>query len=191
MKKTRLALVTLLLFSPAAFAGALTFDFLYSNIDTGASATGQLQIDSAFWPTILSNANSNFPISDLLNLSITITGASSGNGTFTAADFDQFVWWAAGANFDLNQNLVGQPTSANAWGTPDTNSGDFNFFSAITSPSAPTGVFFFNLGADSGAADSMQLTSLQATPEPGAMGMAALGGLAMLVISRRRGRSLR
>lgn len=191
MKKPLLALAALLLFSPATFAGALTFDFLYSNIDTGASATGQLQIDSAFWPTILSNANSTFPISDLLNLSITVTGAASGNGTFTAADFDSFVWWAAGANFDLNQNLVGQPTGAAAWGTPDTSSGDFNFFSALTSPSAPAGVFFFNLGANNGKADSMQLTSVQLTPEPGAMGLAALGGSVMLVISRRRGRSSR
>ena len=133
-------------------------------------------------------------MSDLESLSITVSGAATGNGTFGLSDFDNFDWWPAGATFNFSENLVGQPTTDHApfnpWGTQDGNSGDFNFFNATGSPSAPDGEFYFVLGTDGGSGDSLSLTSLeevQQVPEPGAMGLVTLGGLALLVISRRRG----
>src|SRR6185437_16549906 len=102
----------------ATFASPMTFDFTFANVDTGASTVGQLTIDSATLATDLQNPDTN-PISDLESLTMTVSGASAGNGTFGLSDFDSFAWWSAGATFDYSQNLVGQPTEANAWGTPD------------------------------------------------------------------------
>jgi hypothetical protein len=183
----KLLLFIPMLFVPSAFGGTLFFDFNFANAGTGATAAGQLSIDSGVLATILP-LNTSLPMTDLQSLSLTVSGASAGNGVFGLSDFTQFVWWSAGATFDYTQNLVGQPTSSSPWGTPNTSSGDFNFFSA--SPTAPNGSFFFTLAANGGSADAMQLTSLQAIPEPGAAGLVALAGVAMLALRRisvRRG----
>lgn len=182
-----LPIIFSMLLVPAAFAAPVFFDFTYTG-GTGATAVGQLSIDSAVLATLLAAPSDSIsPISDLESLSMVVSGASAGNGTFGLSDFSGIAWWSAGATFDFTQNLVGQPTNGNPWGTLDGSSGDFNFFSVDT---APTGVDYFTLTADDGSADSMQLTSLQTVPEPGAMGLTGLAGLAMLALGRfsvRRG----
>lgn len=193
MAKYLIILAAALLAGPAAFGSTLTFDFTFADTDTGATAIGQLTIDSGTLATLLSSStDADYPMSALESLSITVSGAATGNGTFGLSDFEDFDWWSAGASFDFSQNLVGQPTTEtspfNPWGTQDGNSGDFNFFNATGSPTAPDGVFFFYLATDGGPGDGLGLTSLQevAAPEPGALGLVALGGLLMLVVSRRR-----
>ena len=178
-----------ILLTPAAFAGPVTFDFEYENTDTGATATGSLTIDSGELATILSiTGDSESPISDLEALSLTVSGASAGNGTFGLSDFQGFAWWSAGASFNFSQNLVGQPTNGNPWGTPDGQSGDFNFFNASGSPTAPDGQTYFTLYADGGGADAMQLVSLQEAdpaPEPATFGLIGVG-LGAMALWRRR-----
>jgi PEP-CTERM motif-containing protein len=170
-------------------------------VDSGAKAVGELQIDSALLQTILTKNGSvhdddSYPISDLESLSITVTGASEGNGTFTAADFNSFNWWTAGATFDVTKNMVGQSLTNEfghsvLWGTGgagDLNGGDFNFF-AKSFP-APSYDGNFEIGAFFGQVSLMNLTSLEeVVPEPSSVGLLALGGAALVLISRRRVRS--
>lgn len=186
MKKTVPVLGAALFLISTTFAGPLTFNFAFDNADTGAMATGQFTIDSSLVATVFGNSASapdSFPMADLTGFSLTVSGAGAGNGTFLSSDFDNFVFWSAGANFDFSQNLVGQPTTQNSpfnpWGTPDTSSGDFNFLNA-NGPPAPTGDFFFSLGANGDTSDVMTLTTLQQTPEPGSIALVGLGVLALL-----------
>jgi hypothetical protein len=176
MIKYTLIFVAIVLAAPMAFGGAL-FDFTFTDSSTGATATGQFSID-------LSNIFSGGPVSELTDLSITVSGAAAGNGTFPESDFTSFAWASSDPSSDFNfaQNLVGQ----NGFGTNDE---DFNFFSSGSAPLAPNGVEPFTLGANDGAADRMSLTSLQevpSAPEPAAMGLTGMGLVAMFAIFRRR-----
>jgi hypothetical protein len=89
------------------------------------------------------------------------------------------VWDTRGAALNLSTELVGQPTTAGAWGTPSGYAGDFNLFNST--PAAPEGTWYFTLTTAGGSGDSMLLTSFQAVPEPstwmmsGALGTVALG----------------
>jgi hypothetical protein len=205
MKKTLCMLLPVLL-APAIFAGTRTFDFAFGNDPYGGMATGQFTIDSGILTTILSDtADDPYPMSDFESFSITVSGARAGNGTFGLSDFSHFLWWSAGASFNFQENLVGQPTTAappfNPWGTPALNSGDFNFFNASASPLAPTGEFFFGIQTNGGnvggpTGDPMALTSLQevvASPEPASILLfgAALLGLTILPSRRQHPLTIR
>ena len=166
--------------APMAF-GSATFDFTFIDSSTGASATGQFSID----PSLIFNGNNS--VSELTNLSITVSGATAGNGTFGESDFSTFAWESTdpdpSSDFNFAQNLVGQNGFGSGFG-----GGDFNFFNSPSSPLAPGGVAPYTLGADGRNADAMALTSLQevTVPEPAAMGLTALGLLAMSAVLRRR-----
>lgn len=132
---------------------------------SNATATGSITFES----TLLANPGDNefdLPNPAVLALTVTVSNASSGNGTFGIADFASITFNTNGGTLNFNQQLVGQPTDGDPWGTPSLgDGGDFNFFipsvparqQAVT---PPTGVFWFTLGADGGDADAMQLTSL-------------------------------
>jgi hypothetical protein len=99
------------------------------------------------------------PSAEILDLSVVVTGASAGNGTFGLDDFDAIAWDSNGGELNFDLDLVGQSTDGDPWGTVvEESAGDFNLFGL--NPDAPTGVFYFTLAADNGNADSMELTSM-------------------------------
>jgi len=153
--------LALLLQAGVAWAAPITFFFTFADPSGPARATGFI----TFERTLLPNpGNTNFDLPDpaVLDLSVTVTGAASGNGTFTLADFSRVAWDTNGGMLDFSRELVGQPTSNDPWGTISGlgGGGDFNLFRAVGS--APNGEFFFTLCANNGTADCMELQTMRA-----------------------------
>jgi hypothetical protein len=181
-----------------AQAAVLTIDLTWSgaSFSNSASATGWMTIDSSAIPN-----PGSFPFGVLpnwlLDLSITVTGSSGGDGTFTRSAFSgsggAMSWSTGGVTLDFTQNLVGQlTTSGHPWGTPDGNSGDLNFFNNPSiSSSAPSGAGQnFILNAYGGGGEQMLLTSATPSPapEPAAYGLIG-AGLGAVCLARRRRRA--
>ena len=98
-------------------------------------------------------------MAEILDLSVTVSGASAGNGVFTLDEFTQVSYDSNGGTLDLGSELVGQPTDGLPWGTEISgNSGEFNLFSVPGH--APSGVWYFYLGADRGDKEAMRLKSM-------------------------------
>jgi hypothetical protein len=131
-------------------------------LGNGASATGRITIDDL----ILLNPGQNDTSinSFVVDFTMTVSGASSGNGTFGLADFDRIVLQTGpGAPgdlpLDLSQELVGQDTGTDPWGTQSAGGGggDFNVFAA--DPGVPNGQIFFEVCTEGGTGDCMRLVS--------------------------------
>jgi hypothetical protein len=175
-----IGLVVLLAAGSRADGAPMTFQVDWSGAPNGngAVATALLTIDDALLPNPGSYINSTVLPSFILDFTITVSGATSGNGTFTLSDFGGTYWSTQGGTLDLTQQLVGQPTSGLPWGTTnDGNSGDFNMFAL--NPSAPSGTFFFQLTTAGGTGNTMNLTSFVEAPEPASLGLMLAGGLAL------------
>lgn len=180
--RIRIAGAALLLFvASAASAAPIRFDFTWSGAQLGnnARATGYIVYER----TLVQNPGQNsfaIPSAAVLDLSITVTGAAAGNGTFTRSAFAGNVFETNGATLDFSRQLVGQPTSGQPWGTAPSagQAGDFNLFIAggdatdaqgrYASPSRPVpqggvlppnGTFYFELTTNGGNGDRMFLTS--------------------------------
>lgn len=104
----------------AATANAYTTFYLqYSGVSHGNSAiaTGTIVIDT----DLLLNPGGLFeplPLSPtVVGGSLTVSGATSGNGTFTLDDYSDWLWYTGGVALNLSTELVGQPTSTNTWGS--------------------------------------------------------------------------
>src|SRR5215471_19180195 len=179
------------LFPPAKADAFQTFDVEWSGASLGNSATASALI--TFDLTNLPNPNSFFsqflsPMSKFITaLSLTVSGASAGNGTFGLSDFtssarfphETFVWQTRGATLDLTKQLVGQPISgAGAWGTcHDSTCGDFTLFGS-SGTAAPSGLSGFDLITNEGTGQRMFLTSFAPTAAvPGPIAGAGLPGL--------------
>jgi hypothetical protein len=108
----------------------------------------------------------HLPHPAVLALQVTVSGATSGNGTFDLTDFSSIAWCTNGARLNLCAELVGQPTRDDPWGTPSGgDGGDFNLFAAT--PQAPEGEWYFTLCPDHGQAgdgqgECMSLTTMLA-----------------------------
>jgi hypothetical protein len=126
---------------------------------------GFFDIDAADFPTLGFQGGVGLPNSDFQVLSVTISGADLGNGTFGASDFNQFVFWTPSA-LNLDDQLIGQPVEGGfTFGEPNGATGDFNIFAAISG--APTGCSNFTLATDSAAGDLLAVTSIApVVPEP-------------------------
>jgi hypothetical protein len=168
----------------AGAASATTFDITWSGDAFGnsATATGLITVDSTL--PGLGFTSVFLPSADVTALSITITGASSGNGTFGYSDFNEIYFWSP-TPLDLTQELIGQPVSGGTdfFGDSDNGlGGDFNIFG--NGGAAPLGTFYFQLTTDDGFGDTMLVTSMlpvSTVPEPAAwtmmlVGLGALGG---------------
>ena len=127
-----------------------------------ATATAWVGIDTAIIENPGPDGGVNIP-SWFDSITLTISGASSGNGTFTKNDFEAVLWDTRGGTLDFDSELVGQTTISDPWGTThDGDSGDFNLFRATGSPLAPTGTSNFQLtpsGSSEGDSDTMNLIS--------------------------------
>ncbi len=181
---TRLLGVTCLslLLGSVAHAAPITFDFTFQSTETAAQAVGSITFES----TLLPNpgcTNFSLPNPAVLALQVTVSGATSGNGSFTLNDFDGVKFCTNGGTLILTQELVGQPTNVDPWGTPsDGDGGDFNLFGA---PPAPSGTNFFTLCADGGNADCMELQTMRghfSGPPTGAAPVLDRWGLVLLVL---------
>jgi hypothetical protein len=173
-----------------------TFDVTWSGAAFGgaATATGYITVDSTL-PAITPDYSGNdvfLPSPDVTALSITITGASSGNGTFGLSDFSDITFWSP-APLDLTKQLIGQDLgngcTYGALGPCGSGlSGDFNVFN--TNPAAPEGFFFFTLETDGGSGDLLAVTSIApaGVPEPAAWTVMLLGlGMVGGAFRHRRG----
>ena len=182
-----LVLLTILMAAAAAYADTLqTFNLGWSGDAFGNSAvaTGQITIDTTTLPNPGSYSDSGNLPSWISSLTVTVSGANSGNGVFTLSDFSGAYWNTAGGTLDLTQQLIGQATNGNPWGTThDSTSGDFNLFNSLGG-SAPSGTFFFQLTTNHGQGDNMYLTNFSpatpSIPEPSSLLLfgSALFGLA-------------
>lgn len=118
---------------------------------SGASASGVIGLDLTTIPAAPSHVSNSIP-SWITNFTITITGASSGNGTFTLADFSGFTFDTGGPfALDYNIDLVLQLTF-----------GSFNVQGS--SVNAPIGVAPSTMLTDAASGDYLVLTSF--TPAP-------------------------
>ena len=181
------ALACAFLFVGAAQASPITFNFTYSGAAYDPPNTTLITGAITFESSLVANPGINdiepLPDPAVLALSVTVSGASSGNGTFGLADFGRvsFITGPDGLNF--SSQLVGQPTGYLPFGTPPLSSEgeppqDFPDFNLLGNGSAPFGQNYFTLcpsgqevGSPSGATpqqgdgDCAILTSMiQATP---------------------------
>lgn len=154
MKQCKYVFLTsfvLLMFVTSIASASLITEYLkYSGESFGnsASATGFISFEL---PSLIGVTSVQFY--QITDLSLTITGASSGNGTFTQSDFFDMSFYTHNSAFDFSVSLIEQLR-------------DFNLTS--NSSPAPYWVDRLTLGTDYGSGDYMQLTEMSpnSVPEP-------------------------
>lgn len=170
------------------------FDLAWSGAALGnsATATGTITLNLADINNPGTTDQNDSPF--VTDFNITVTGATSGDGSFDFGDFNGSptvggFYIITGGTLDFTSQLVGQPTPIGPWGsTHDGSSGDFNIFSNNNDPSAPLGTFFFTLTTNGGNGDSMYLTSFApaAVPEPSSVIPMSAALLALAFVARKR-----
>ena len=175
--------------APSEGAADATFDLTWSGTPYGdsAKATGTVTMDLS----LIDNPGLTYSnqIAFIIDFSITVTGASSGNGTFDLSDFGYLRLDTNGGTLDFSEQLVGQATAGSPWGTTNTGtSGDFNLFASGNDLSAPYGVYPFSFKTDGGGGDELFLTRFApaSVPEPSTLVLGGIAGLAGLGLVWRR-----
>ena len=160
-----------------------TFYFTYNDSafkDIGATETG--------WVTIADTGLGvgGIRLDNIVSASVTVTGASSGNGVFGPAD------WAGGfitnwspVSLNLSKQLVGQSVGGGctygSFGFDPVcgagTSGDFNLFPSPLGyvDGVPDGTYYFTQQTDFGSEDQLGLVSLTTAPEPATWTLMGLG----------------
>lgn len=173
-----------------AFAKQETLNITWSGASFGntASATGFITFDTDLIPTI--GTQPGVPLDQVIDLGITIEGATSGNGAFTKSDFD-FIYFASPSVLNYSTQLIGQSLSnGQTFGptgstTGSGEKGDFNLFTSTQG--APEGTWYFTLATNNGNGDRMLVTSMTpAVPEPEAIALMLAGLVCVGFISTRR-----
>ena len=171
---------------PAANAAVITQYFTFSGagknvlVKNSAVATGSISFDTDIY-----DAGNQLLFNDIQTLTVTVKGATSGNGTFTKADFEN-IFFSSSTGFDWTQpNLIGQ----NTWGPGG--DGMFSFVS-VGGGSGPNAYSMFEMGTNGGFGDQMELTSLTSTapapapvPEPETYMLLAVASAALAYTRRR------
>ena len=188
-----------LMIASPAHATLLDFDLAWSGdlFGNGASAVATLTLDDTIFLNPV-NDTEDPAIMGITAFEITISGASSGNGTFGLSNFEFFSIEFGTFALDLTSELVGQSVLelgnlvTSPFGTPnsDGDSGNFIFFSDGSDPLAPQGTVVFQFRTAGGVGDTLTLTSFAPTgsgalPEPGMIAILVLG-VAGIGFARRR-----
>ena len=201
----------LALLCAAAPAAASVKSFTFSFAGNNATATGIINFEMSkltnpgpnLFDTsvggIYSPYGTNIP-GLVTALSVTVLGASAGNGTFTLLDFDGVFFNTTRLGVNLNQPLmtqslvnIGPEGQTWLWGSaghtiPDSDPaasyvGDFQLFSPNTSD-APTGGNPLEITTLGG--EAMALTSFTPVPEPSTWLLLSMGIGGAAFLRRRR-----
>ncbi|MFN7138317.1 MAG: cadherin repeat domain-containing protein [Limisphaerales bacterium] len=131
-------------------------------LGNSATAVGTIAISESDVPQATEEPVIFSPLpSWLVNLSVTVNGATSGNGTFARENFHSLVWDTAGGYLHFTNEVVGFLTQQEPWGT--SYSGSAGNFNLLGEGDAPTGTSWFTLTTAGG--DSMVLTSFKRVSE--------------------------
>jgi hypothetical protein len=169
-----------------------TYNLAWSGAFLGneASASGQITLDLTTLtnPTPLGGSGIDI-VSDITSLTVTVTGASAGNGSFTKSDLcacstlgTSTPWNTNGATVDIHGDILAHLT---------VDGGDFNLF---FTPPGPLGSQELTLTTNGLSGDPMEMTQFApalgraAVPEPATWMMMGLGffGLAFAGLRARR-----
>jgi hypothetical protein len=179
---------SLVAFEAAAATRSLNISWSGASFGNTASATGHITFDDSQLPNVGFQNWNGLPGSGVTDFGVTITGASSGNGTFTLADFSA-LYFATPSLLDLSTQLIGQSlTNGFTFGDSGAGSsgGDFNIFG--NNGVAPTGTWYFRLTTNGGSGDNMLVTSMtpSAVPVPAAVWLFGSAMTGLLGFGKRK-----
>jgi hypothetical protein len=173
----------------AAQAGTITYGLKYTTVTSGATASGFVSFNDAVLPNgPVSLSNISAAALGVVDWGLTVTGATSGNGTFTLADIQavagqQDGWlWVLSAPINLNSELVAQAGFS-----------DFNWCAGTAScgsATAPGGSSAKHIQTNGETGEILTLVSMtpESVPEPFTLSLFG-AGLAGAVAMRRRKKS--
>jgi hypothetical protein len=164
-----IGLFVLLSLTQGSLGAVVSFNLVWTPAFGSVSAVGTISLDDSLLPNPGSSYTGTAPV---VSFSMTVSGSTSKDGTYTLSDYTTFVWNTDGATLDLTRELIGQPTSTGTWGV---DKGDFNF--SVFS-SAPSAIGPFRMLVSSNPVEMLQLTSVtpisNTVPEPSSIAIFSL-----------------